>query len=295
MILAISGAALGLALTCLLLPMLPIRPKLSTAIADLTDEGIEATEADLLGTLTPRKQRLGSWAETRLGSVTALGVIPTKDLALLGRSTTAHYYTKLSTAVVLFVAGMVLSAFSGTLGLPFALPALAALVLAVLGWILPDSQVRTQAKRARTDYTRAIGAYVEIIATERKRNAAISDSLIRAARLSDSWIFQQIRHALIRAELVHQSPWTALENLGERVGVEVLGETARIVQLAGDDGAAVYESLRGQGQNMRRAALAEEQTRAHKITEQLSLMITALAGTFLALVMIPTMLTLMAS
>jgi hypothetical protein len=67
------------------------------------------------------------------------------------------------------------------------------------------------------------------------------------------------------------------------------------VQLAGDDGAAVYDALRGQGQNMRRAALAEEQTRGHKVTEQLSLTITALAGTFLALVMIPTMLTLLAS
>jgi hypothetical protein len=294
MILALSGALIGLAITCLLLPLLPARPKLASALDTLNPDTATDTE-DTRSTLSPTKQRLGAWTETRLGGLPGLGGIPTQDLALLGKTSTEHYYAKAFTALAFFLAGLLLSAYSVLFGFTFALPAIAAIVLAYLGWILPDQTVRTRAKKARTDYTRAIGAYVEIIATERKRNAAIADSLIRAARLSDSWIFHQIRQALIRAELIHQNPWTALETLGERIGVEALGETARIVQLAGDDGAAVYDALRGQGQNMRRAALAEEQTRGHKVTEQLSLTITALAGTFLALVMIPTMLTLLAS
>lgn len=289
MILAISGAMVGIALALFISPLLPARPKLADAMGRLNADPAQ----ELVISPSDRRMRLGRWAEQRLGGLPLIGVVPTKDLSLIGKSTTEHYYRKLLLAFVLFLVGVLASVYSLLWGWDLTLPMLVSLPLAYVGWKLPDRDVRDEAKKARVQFTRAISVYVELVAAERKRDAPITAAMENGAAVSDSWIFRQIRQELTRARYDNQEPWRALEALAERIGVTQLADTARVIGLAGSEGAAVYEALRALGMNMRTEILAEEQTRSNRITEQLNLTITALAGAFVALVLVPTIIALM--
>lgn len=289
MILALGGAMIGLALALLITPLLPVRPKLADAMGRLTADPALVDEplAD------DRRARLGRWVEMKIGGVPWLGGLPRAELALLGRSTTELYYRKALLAAALFLAGIALGLYAVVLGWDPALPLLLSVPLAVLGWVLPDRDVRAEAKQARVQYARAVSVYVELVAAERRRNAHVSEAMRRSAEVSDTWLFKQIRQELTRARYDQQEPWAGLEGLGHRLGVPSLTETARVLRLSGSEGAAVYSSLRGLGNSMRVELLAEEQTRSHKITEKLGMTITMLAGSFVVLVIIPAVISLM--
>lgn len=290
MILALSGALVGLSLALFISPLLPVRPRLADAMSRLNADPAQ----EMAIAPSDHRMRLGRWAEQHFGGLPLLGGVPTKDLALIGKSTAQHYYRKLLLAFVLLLLGMLGSVYSLLWGWPVTFPLLISFPLAFVGWKLPDRDVRDEAKKARVQFTRATSVYVELVAAERKRDAPITAAMERAADVSDSWIFRQIRQELTRARYDNQEPWVALEALADRIGVPQLGDTARVIGLSGNEGAAVYEALRALGLNMRTEILAEEQTRSNKITEHLSLTITALAGAFVALVLIPTLFTLIA-
>lgn len=288
MMFAVSGAALGLALALLLIPLLPVRPKLSHALGNLNAEvELEANPGGL-----DRRQRLGQWSERRLGGMPGLGEISQKDLALLGITTTEHYYKKLLTALAMFMLGAVLSLYAALLGISPVLPLFVGVLLAVVGWRLPDAEVKGKAAKARVQFTRAIAVYVEMVAAERKRDAPITAAMERAATVSDGWIFRQIRQELLKARYDNQEPWVALEQLAVRLDVPKLADTARLIGLSGTEGAAVYEALRGMGRNLRVELLAEDQTAANKSTEQLNFTIAGLGIAFLALILAPALIAL---
>src|SRR3546814_15372957 len=51
------------------------------------------------------------------------------------------------------------------LPLPFAIPTLGSLALAALFWFMPNYNAADDAKKARIEFSRALGAYIDMVAT----------------------------------------------------------------------------------------------------------------------------------
>ena len=135
--------------------------------------------------------------------------------------------------------------------------------------MVPDLDLRRRAAAARDELRHAVCVYLELVALERAGDAGTVEALERAATVGDSPAFVRIRDALTRAELAGQPPWTGLAELADAVGVPELGDLADIMRLSGEDGAAVYATLRARAASLRtqllaaNAAAANAASRAH--------------------------------
>ena len=160
------------------------------------------------------------------------------------------------------------------------------MVLVALGWTIPSRQVAARATQARAQFSAALTAFLALVGLERQARGSPTEALEEASRISGAWPFRMIHAELIRSELAGQPPWDGLRELGERVGVGELTNLADIVAAAAD-GAAVFETLLAEARNLRNAELAEQQTKAGVVGEQLSLPAIVLAFGFIMLVLYP--------
>jgi hypothetical protein len=99
---------------------------------------------------------------------------------------------------------------------------------------------------------------------------------------------------LLRASLQSQMPWNALRELSEEIGVKELRDLADIMQLSGEEDAAVYESLRARGKSLRSQMVTDEHQEGNKQTERMTVPMTLLGAVFMAILITAPLLTLMA-
>ena len=111
------------------------------------------------------RRRLGVWALKRLPA--AAWARP--GLALLRIPVARFYGEKVLYAVVGLCLPPLLTAlfYLLDLRLPMVIPVLATVVLAAVMFWLPDVNVRDEAKKARAEFARALGAYIDLVALER--------------------------------------------------------------------------------------------------------------------------------
>ena len=89
-------------------------------------------------------------------------------------------------------------------------------------WELDDQGQPTQRpieSRRRAEFTRALGAYLDWVSLQMSGRAAAEQALPDAARIGDGWPLQLIRATVTHAARAGIDPWTALAQLGERIGV----------------------------------------------------------------------------
>jgi Flp pilus assembly protein TadB len=117
--------------------------------------------------------------------------------------------------------------------------------------------------------------------------AGVETAMLAAAGAGDGFSFEQIRLALVRAQSSRGSYWDALRELGERTGVESLEEVAHSVQLAGEHGARIRQSLAAKATALRSRNLARIEHEAEQRTEHMGLPIVLLFLGFILLVGYP--------
>lgn len=208
-------------------------------------------------------ERVGRWAIHRL-PLTWIQV-PTKDLAVLRKTTASFYGDKLTFAAVALVAVPLLAwLFSLSFPMTPAIPAAATLAAAVVAWFVPDLDVRRDAAKARTEIARALTAYTDLVALERRGGGSGSRQAMElAAEIGDSWPFRRISEALARSRFSGQQPWDALHDLATQLAVPDLDDLADIMRLCGEEGAQVYDTLRAKAEASRNALLAADQADAN--------------------------------
>lgn len=287
----IPGLLAGLGLTLVLAQLLPRQPKLSAAIARLGTTTPVATTAQ-----SDIETRVGSWVHGRLPDLPGFG-IPTKDLALVGMPVNTFLYQKARLAAVGLLAPSLIGVLAQALGiLPFYIPTLLGLGLAVLFWLGPDRDLKIKSAEAREEFSRAVAVYLELVAAERKRGAPAGHALETAAGVGKSWVFVRIRQELTRARYAGVAPWDALNAFSEEIRVPELADVAKIIRLSGESGAAVYETLRQRGRSLRVQLLNNEQTHANEVSERMtSLPLAMLAIVFCGIILTPLLLTLFSS
>ena len=160
-------------------------------------------------------------------------------------------------------------------------------------FLLPDYNARDDAKKARAEFARALGAYFDLVALERHNGSGPRQAMEAAAAVGDSWVFARLCEELARTRWSGLTPWESLRALGDELGLSELADLADIMRLSGEEGAQVYASLRARSAAMRTAMLTAEKAKANEVAERMSIPMSLLGVIFLAILVTPALLRVM--
>ena len=284
----ICGGVVGLGVLLFVRGYFPPRPSLADALAELSSlpqtmpepvvtDGDEVGFAARAGAPIARLLRRVTRGDLLLPSVR-------RDLAVLERSPERQLAEKVALAIFGLLVVPVL-AFVFTLEgahLPIVLPVWGAVVLAALGFFLPDLSVRGDANGRRAEFRHGLSAYLDLVVIALAAGGGIETALSDAAEVGNGLAFVRLRRCLDEARLSRIAPATALRALGEELRVAELVELSSSLALAGSEGARVRSSIQAKAASMRVHELAATETEAQAATERMTLpMALLLVGFFL--------------
>lgn len=225
------------------------------------------------------------------------GRLPRRELVLLGIPMHRFFGQKAMYALVGLAFAPVATALFAAIGVrpPIAIPVAGSLLLAAGLSFLPDYNVRSDAAQARTEFRRALGAYVDLVALERLAGSGPRQAMEVAAGIGHSWVFTRIGEELVRSRWSGVPPWDALEELSDELGLPELAEVSSVLRMSGEEGAAVYTTLRARSAALRAALKNEELARANAAGERMSMPVAVLALVFLVLLATPALLRVLLS
>lgn len=287
----VAGALVGLGVALLVWRLAPADPDLGDALQRLSPDHAKRRSVEATHTASDTRERLGVWGMKTLPA-SAWGTIPVKELAILRIPISLYYGEKIMFALLGLAIPPLLTTFFTLLGarLPIFIPAVATLGLATVMFFLPNYNVRDDAKKARAEFSRALGAYIDFVALERNSGAGPRQAMEVAAGVGDSWVFRRLSEELARTRWSGLTPWDALHGLALELGLPELDDLADIMRLSGEEGAQIYRSLRARSSGMRSAMLATEKGKANEVGEKMSIPMSLLGVIFLAILVAPALL-----
>ena len=300
--LLLAGAFTGTGLALVIAGLRPAPPDLAAALQRLdnglasphpdaangpltsSDSGLASRLASPLVRWLTRRDALAGRAGGRLGLARHAA-----DLRLLGESVEQLVVRKLAYGLVGLAFPPVLATLMALIGLrlPWPIPAGAAAVFAAVLFLAPDLDIRQRANAVRDELRRASAAYLELVALERAADAGASEALDRAATIGVTPAFERLQDALTRAHLAGHPSWFGLTQLGEQSGVTELVDIADIMRLSGQDGAAVYATLRARATSLRTAQTTQATAAANAASEHMVIPVGLLGLIFLVLIGYP--------
>jgi Flp pilus assembly protein TadB len=293
--LALAGGALaGLGVALLAARLVPAHPDLRDTLDRLSPTPTRTPAAVTVAEGVRGRERVGRWA-ARTFPPAAWVRTPVRELAVLRIPVTRFYGEKVLFGLAGLAIPGLLSGLLVLLGfpLPVGVPVAGTLLLAVGMFFLPDWNVRDDARRARAEFGRALGAYIDLVALERNSGSGPRQAMEVAADIGDSWVFRRLAEELARSRWSGQPPWAALHTLAGELGLPDLADLADILRLSGEEGAQVYANLRARSASLRSAMLHAELTKANEIGERMSFPMSILGVIFLALLVTPALLRLL--
>lgn len=167
------------------------------------------------------------------------------------------------------------------------LSALIVVTVSAVGYLQPISATTKKAKKLRRDMSAALAAYLDLVSVLLAGGAGMETALLAASNAGDGWCFEEFRLALARARSSRRSFWDELRMLGEANGLDALVDVAHSVQLAGEHGARVRQSLHTKAASLRARNLAAIEYEAQQNTEQMGVPIVMLFVGFIILIGYP--------
>ncbi|MHB1519088.1 MAG: type II secretion system F family protein [Acidimicrobiales bacterium] len=285
------GGGTGLGLWLVVRGLYPPRASLADALAHLRRLPDPAPVL-VPGTEGGVAARLGRPLADLLARAGAGWLVPARvrqDLAVLDRSPQRHLAEKVTLGLLGLLVAPAMSALLalGGASLPLALPLWGALVCAVVGFVVPDLGIHTDAARRRRDFRHALSSFLDLVVVALAGGGGVESALADAASVGAGWPFAYLRRALDQARLAREAPWAALGRLGTELGVGELSELAASVALAGTEGAKVRASLAARATSLRTHQLAEAETADQAASERMSLPVVLLFAGFLFFIGFP--------
>lgn len=154
-------------------------------------------------------------------------------------------------------------------------------------WTMTISQLRKMATKLQRDMDLSVAVFLDLINVLLAGGAGVETAMIAAAGAGDGWGFEQLRTAMARAQSSRRSYWEALRETGEAFGIESLEEVANSVQLAGEHGARIRQSLAAKAASLRIRNLARIEHEAEQRTERMGIPVVLLFIGFILLVGYP--------
>jgi tight adherence protein C len=211
------------------------------------------------------------------------------DLRVTGVTAADHLAARAALALTGLVWAPLVYAIAqlGGVALPFVIPLWLSLALAPVGFLVPTLTLRTAAAERRRDFRHALSAFLDIVSISLAGGRGVETALHDAASAGRGWAFEEIRRALLEAQLLGETPWAAIARLGKELDVPELGELAASASLAGAEGARVRASLAAKAKALRLHALTEVEAAAQAASERMSLPIVALMLGFIVFIAYP--------
>jgi tight adherence protein C len=265
--LPLLGAAIGACIFVLVVLVRPptVDPLVALARIDAAHRQPQHDPA-CSGSRDSVEEKMGGWLADQLRRRGVRYTTLRQDLTLTGQSFDAVMGRKAALATGGFLLAFVVLGAAASLGL--SLPAIGWLVVAVglaaVFSVVPDVDARTAARRRRAEFTRALGAYLDWVSLQMSGRAAAEQALPDAARIGEGWPLQLIRATVTHAARAGVDPWTALGELGDRIGVSDLVELGTVIQLVAHDGAQVRDTLAARAASIRAEELADAEGTAGK-------------------------------
>ncbi|GAA1761513.1 type II secretion system F family protein [Nocardioides hankookensis] len=290
----LAGGLIGLGLCLVVARLLPAEPDLADALERVSTSRSRSTTQ--VAVARSGKERLGLWGLRVLPPGFWVRT-PVRELALLRISLAQFYGEKLTFAGL----GLLIPVFLTTLfnilglGIPVQIPALASIVLAVVMFFIPNYNALDEARKARVEFSRALGAYIDLVALERHNGVGARQAMETAAGVGDSWVFSRLAEELARSRWSGLPPWDALHTLAAELGLAELDDFADIMRLSGEEGASVYATLRARSASMRTAMLNDEIAQANAVGERMTIPGSLLGVIFMALLVAPSLLRMLTS
>lgn len=242
--------------------------RLSDALAGLSDHGRQDAVVDLAAE-GGRLERWGTRAAIRWPRV--VSERSRRTLILQGRTPGDLVIEKAVMAMGGMLVPALVRAVAAACGdtLPVT-PVGLAVVLAVVGWFIPDTRIRSRSKAVRQDAAEAVLVYVDLLTLARLANQSAPRALVEAAQMSDHPVLARIRMTLERSRLEQQSPWAGLDGLSDELDLPELAELVEVLRLD-DQGASLAGALRARVHEMRDAHLNQEKVEAQTASESLTI------------------------
>ncbi|SEB46195.1 Flp pilus assembly protein TadB [Amycolatopsis tolypomycina] len=281
------GAGAGVGWWLLLTWILPVRPALHDRLAQLRTR----TPAAPIVVADDASWAI-AWVRMFAPGLRKLGLPGARieaDLRITGRGTDTHLAAKALLTIAGLLTPWLLQALLalGELSLDVEVPLLAGLVLAALGFLTPDLDVRAKATRLRREFRDALSAFLDLVGITLAGGAGVEAALGDASAVGAGPAFEAIRRALRTAQLTRTTPWTTLRRLGEELDITELAELAASISLAGTEGARVRASLAAKAQALRTHQVTDAETDAQAATERMALPVTVLFLGFLGFIAYP--------
>lgn len=290
---ALTGLLAAASVICAVWWLAPTVPVLGPALDRLT--GVQAPVPAMTASLGTQ-DRLGAWFARWLPA--AVWMTPVKELALLRRSEASFYGEKLTLAGIGLVAPPLLTTVFGVFGLrfPIAVPLVASLLAAVALFLLPNLDIRGKAKAARVEFNHVLTGFIDLVALERRAGSGPRQALENAARVGrGQWVFDRLAEGFTQSSVDGRPPWDVLRAMGEELALPELDDLANIMALAEQQTMPVYQTLREHNRALRVALLTDEQASANAASERLTIPATMLAIVFVAILLGPSLMTLMSN
>lgn len=192
------------------------------------------------------------------------------DLGMVGQSRELFFARTAGAALlgaVLPNALLIPFAVSGLVS--FVIPLWVVLLGALVGSVVPYSQLNRQAAEKRRAFRHMVSAFLDLVAMNLAGGRGVPEALQAASNISDSWGMVRIRDTLEAAKLQGVTPWAALGQLGEEVDVDELRDLAAALALVAEDGAKVRDSLSARAASMRHRELADAEAKAEERSQSM--------------------------
>lgn len=288
-----GGALAGLGLLLLVIAVRPRRPGLAATLRQL-DAAREAADpsfalrrgeppaTDFAATLGRQLVQLAAERGWRLTSLK-------QDLAVTGKSLEEHLANKVLLGCVglVFIPAMSAVLLVAGIALPFGVPVVATLALAAFFFFLPDLTLKSEARTVRKDFRHAIGSFLDLVSMNLSGGRGVPEALSSAAQIGSGPAIERMRETLAFARLQGLTPWAALGQLGERIGMTELVDLSASLLLVADDGAKVRESLSARAASMRSRELSEAEGEAGERSETMLVAQLLLCTAFLLFLSFP--------
>jgi len=174
-------------------------------------------------------------------------------------------------------------------GAPFPATIAGAVSLAAgaTGLFLPWFTLRDKARARRAGFLHALIAYCHVTAMSLAAGRGVEQALTTAAAAGEGWAFTELRAALNAGYVRGETPWDSLGQLGADLGVPDLSQLASTIAMAGEDGAAVRETISTKASTISNRIGADAEQATQRATAQMGLPAVAIAAGFLVFLMYP--------
>lgn len=288
----VAGLVIGTGLWFVWSGWRPLPEPLGAALERLEREPLAPLESEVVE--GDRDARLGRQVLKAVPPLARAVEAMRADLRITGLTPEAHAARIATYTVIALFAGPWLALVTGLAGanLPVILPIAVSLLGAFWGVLAPVAKVKKAAGARREVFSYALSVWCDVVVMSLAAGRGVEQAMETGAAAGQGWAFGELRGAFGAAYMRGEPPWTALALLGRELKVKDLEELSSTISMAGEEGAAVRETLATKSRTIRERRTAAAEHASASATEKMSLPAVLVVFGFMVFLGFPTMITL---